>query len=249
VKRLLAAPGLELKGYHAHVGSQIFEVEPFVDTVYALFDFAGTMMTAHGVVPDEISPGGGFGIPYAPDDPVVPVESYVHAIGSAAREAARGIGIPDPEFTIEPGRSIVGAAGIAVYTVGSTKEIPGVRTYVSVDGGMADNIRPSLYGAVYSAELVTGGNQGKSLRPVTIAGKFCESGDVLIERVDLPELEPGDLLAIPVSGAYSLAMASNYNMALRPAVVFVKSGEHKLVQRRETLEDLIRRDLPDSHYS
>jgi diaminopimelate decarboxylase len=114
---------------------------------------------------------------------------------------------------------------------------------------MADNIRPALYGAVYSAELVTGGNQGKSLRPVTIAGKFCESGDVLIERVDLPELEPGDLLAIPVSGAYSLAMASNYNMALRPAVVFVKSGEHKLVQRRETLEDLIRRDLPDSHYS
>jgi diaminopimelate decarboxylase len=248
VKRLVSAPGLELKGYHAHVGSQIFEVEPFVDTVHALFDFAGAMKSAYGVVPDEISPGGGFGIPYAPDDPEVPVETYVYAIGSAAREAASETGIPDPEFTIEPGRSIVGAAGIAVYTVGSSKEIPGVRTYVSVDGGMADNIRPALYGAVYSAELVTGGNQGKSLLPVTIAGKFCESGDVLIERVELPELSPGELLAVPVAGAYSLAMASNYNMALKPAVVFVKSGKHKLVQRREELEELTRRDLPDSSY-
>lgn len=249
VQRLLAAPGLALKGYHSHVGSQIFEVEPFVDTVHALFDFAGAMKAAYGVVPDEISPGGGFGIPYAPNDPVVPVESYVHAIGSAAREAASDIGIPDPEFTIEPGRSIVGAAGIAVYTVGSSKEIPGIRTYVSVDGGMADNIRPALYGAVYSAGLVTSGNKEETLRPVSIAGKFCESGDILIDRVELPELSPGDLLAIPVAGAYSLAMASNYNMALRPAVVFVKSGKHKLVQRRETLGDLIRRDLPDSSYA
>jgi diaminopimelate decarboxylase len=249
VQRLIAAPGLALKGYHVHVGSQIFEVEPFVDTVHALFDFAGTMMAAYGVVPDEISPGGGFGIPYAPDDPVVPVESYIHAIGSAAREAANDLGIPDPEFTIEPGRSVVGTAGIAVYTVGSTKEIPGIRTYVSVDGGMADNIRPALYGAVYSAEPVTSGNQEKALRPVTIAGKFCESGDVLIDRVELPELSPGDLLAVPAAGAYSLAMASNYNMALRPAVVFVKAGKHRLIQRRESLEDLIRRDVPDSSYA
>lgn len=244
VELLMAAPGLELKGYHAHVGSQIFEVDPFVDTVHALFTFAARMRDTYGIVPDEISPGGGFGVPYAPGDPEAPVEAYVHAIGAAAREAASEIGIPDPEFTIEPGRSIVGSAGVAMYRIGATKEIPGVRTYVSVDGGMADNIRPALYGAVYSAELVQASNED-TLFPVTIAGKFCESGDVLIDRVELPKLVPGELLAIPVAGAYSLAMASNYNMALRPAVVFVSEGKHRLVQRRETFEDLVRRDCID----
>lgn len=245
VERILDAPGLVLKGYHAHVGSQIFEVDPFVDTVHALFSFAAKMRERHGIVPDEISPGGGFGVRYEESDPVIPIESYVEAIGAAAREAAAEIGIPDPEFTIEPGRSIVGNAGVAVYTIGATKDIPGVRTYVSVDGGMADNIRPALYGAVYSAELVTDGSEG-ARRPVTIAGKFCESGDVLIDRVDLPEMQPGDLLAIPVAGAYSLAMASNYNMALRPAVVFVADGQHRLVQRRETFEDLVAREVEES---
>lgn len=235
-------PGLELKGYHSHIGSQIFEVEPFVDSVYTLYEFAAKMRDAHGIVPDEISPGGGFGVPYAPGDPESMVEEYVRAIGAAAREAAAESGFPDPELTIEPGRSIVGNAGVAVYTVGATKEIPGVRTYVSVDGGMADNIRPALYGAVYSAELVTDRNAGET-RPVTIAGKFCESGDVLINEVELPEMQAGDLLAIPVAGAYSLAMASNYNMALRPAVVFVNDGTARLVQRRETYEDLVLRDV------
>lgn len=242
VERILGIPGLALKGYHAHVGSQIFEVEPFVDTVHAVFDFAGEMKARHGVVPDEISPGGGFGIAYAPGDPAAPVETYVQAIGAAAREAASEIGIPDPVFTIEPGRSIVGTAGIAVYTTGAIKEIPGVRTYVSVDGGMADNIRPALYGAVYSAELVKDGKEAAS-ESVTIAGKFCESGDVLIDKIALPVVRPGDLIAIPVAGAYSLAMASNYNMALRPAVVFVSEGNERLVQRRETFEDLLRRDV------
>jgi diaminopimelate decarboxylase len=246
VERLVSAPGLELKGYHAHVGSQIFEVDPFVDTVHAIFSFAGEMKERHGVVPDEISPGGGFGVPYEPGDPEAPVEAYIHAIGAAAREAAADVGIPDPEFTIEPGRSIVGRAGIAVYTAGAKKDIPGVRTYVSVDGGMADNIRPALYGAVYWAELVVNDNKRES-RPVTIAGKFCESGDILIQQVDLPELMPEDLIAIPVAGAYSLAMASNYNMALRPAVVFVSEGNHRLVQRRETFDDLIRRDVIDGN--
>lgn len=244
VARIVATPGLELKGYHCHIGSQIFEVEPFVDSVYTLFEFAASMQSAHGVVPDEISPGGGFGVPYAPGDPDALVEDYVRSIGAAAREAAAEAGFADPELTIEPGRSIVGNAGVAVYTVGASKEIPGVRTYVSVDGGMADNIRPALYGAVYSAELVTDRNAGET-SPVTIAGKFCESGDVLINEVELPEMHPGDLLAIPVAGAYSLAMASNYNMALRPAVVFVANGSARLVQRRETFEDLVLRDVVD----
>lgn len=218
-----------------------------MDTVHALFSFAAQMRDAHGVVPDEISPGGGFGVQYVADEPDIPVESYMQAIAAAAREAAVEAGFPDPEFTIEPGRTIVGTAGVAVYTVGASKEIPGVRTYVSVDGGMADNIRPALYGAVYSAELVKDGRD-RPLRSVTVAGKFCESGDVLIDRIELPETRPGDLLAIPVAGAYCLAMASNYNMALRPAVVFVSGGRHRLVQRRETFEDLIRRDLEVSEY-
>ncbi|MBA2452993.1 MAG: diaminopimelate decarboxylase [Chloroflexia bacterium] len=242
VERLVNAPGLVLRGYHAHVGSQIFEVEPFVDTVNAIFDFAGEMKERHGVIPDEMSPGGGFGIQYEESDPAAPVEEYIQAIGAAAQMAARRIGIPDPEFTIEPGRSIVGTAGIAVYTVGATKVIPGVRTYVSVDGGMADNIRPALYGAVYSAELVTG-RKDEPVELVTIAGKFCESGDVLIDKTTLPQLTAGDLVAVPVVGAYSLAMASNYNMALRPAVVFVSEGETRLVQRRETFQDLVQRDV------
>lgn len=243
-----ATPGLDLKGYHCHIGSQIFEVEPFVDSVYTLFEFAASMRDAHGVVPDEISPGGGFGVPYAPGDPDALVDEYVRAIGAAAREAAVDAGFADPELTIEPGRSIVGHAGVAVYTVGASKEIPGVRTYVSVDGGMADNIRPALYGAVYSAELVTDRNADET-RPVTIAGKFCESGDVLINEVELPKMQPGDLLAIPVAGAYSLAMASNYNMALRPAVVFVANGNARLVQRRETFEDLVLRDVTEHESS
>jgi diaminopimelate decarboxylase len=242
VERLVNAPGLDLRGYHAHVGSQIFEVEPFVDTVNAIFDFAGEMKERFGIVPDEMSPGGGFGIQYEESDPAAPVEEYIQAIGAAAQAAARRIGIPDPQFTIEPGRSIVGTAGIAVYTVGATKVIPDVRTYVSVDGGMADNIRPALYGAVYSAELVTG-RKDYPVDPVTIAGKFCESGDVLIEKAVLPQLIAGDLVAVPVAGAYSLAMASNYNMALRPAVVFVFEGDTRLVQRRETFDDLVRRDV------
>jgi diaminopimelate decarboxylase len=242
VERILAVPGLSLRGYHAHVGSQIFEVEPFLDTVEAVFAFAALMRDRFGIVPDEISPGGGFGIAYEPDDPAASIESYAMAVGSAARCAADRHDLPDPALTIEPGRSIVGQAGVALYTLGARKEIPGVRTYVSVDGGMADNIRPALYSAVYSAELVARPSVG-DVEQVTIAGKYCESGDVLIERVELPPFERGDLLAVPAAGAYCLAMASNYNLAFRPAVVFVEHGDARLVQRRETIEDLLEREV------
>jgi diaminopimelate decarboxylase len=231
-----------LQGYHAHIGSQIFEVEPFVDTVDALFTFAARMRERFGIVPEEIAPGGGFGIQYAADDPDQPASGYAAAVARAAVAAAERFDFPEPRLTIEPGRSIIGRAGVAVYTLGAVKEIPGVRTYVSVDGGMADNIRPALYGAVYSAELVSSPMTG-SCSPVTIAGKFCESGDVLIDRVELPPFEQGDRLAVPAAGAYCLAMASNYNMALRPAVVFVCEGVARLVQRRETFDDLVARDI------
>ena len=159
-------------------------------------------------------------------------------------------GLPPPHLAVEPGRSIVGPAGVALYTVGAVKEIPGVRRYVSVDGGMADNIRPALYGAAYTAALAdrfgpAAGSPAAAER-VTIAGKYCESGDVLIRDIALPPLQPGDLLAIPAAGAYCLAMASNYNLAPRPAVLFVRDGRARLLRRRETLDDLLRCEvMPD----
>jgi diaminopimelate decarboxylase len=244
VERVLAIPGLRLRGFHAHVGSQIFELEPFVETVETLFGFAAGMREQFGFVAEEISPGGGFGIAYESDDPEPAIEAIVVAIADATEAAAARHRITDPLLTIEPGRSIVGAAGVAIYTLGARKVIPGIRTYVSVDGGMADNIRPALYGAAYTAELVhTPAAGATTTQPVTVAGKYCESGDVLIERVELPPFEPGDLLAVPAAGAYCLAMASNYNMALRPPVVFVENGRARLVQRRETVEDLLRREM------
>ena len=245
VARIQELPGLHLRGYHAHVGSQIFEIEPFADTVDALFEFAARMRDRFGIVPDEISPGGGLAIPYEARDADSDSDAYATVLGRATHAAAERHDLPDPVLTIEPGRSIVGSAGVAVYTLGARKAIPNVRTYVSVDGGMADNIRPALYGAAYTAELVARPSVGV-LEPVTIAGKYCESGDVLIEQVALPPFERGALLAVPAAGAYCLAMASNYNLALRPAVVFVEDGVATLAQRRETFEDLLVRELPPS---
>lgn len=242
VRQIIEVEGLRLRGYHAHVGSQIFEIEPFVDTVDAIFAFAADMRDRYRIVPDEMSPGGGYGIAYEPGDPEPRIEAYAGAVAAATIAAAERYDLPNPTLTIEPGRSIVGMAGVAVYTIGSRKIIPGVRTYVSVDGGMADNIRPALYGAGYTAELVARPTAGE-LETFTIAGKYCESGDVLIERVELPPFEFGDLLAVPSAGAYCLAMASNYNLALRPAVVFVENGQARIVQRRETYDDLLLREV------
>lgn len=245
VRRIQQLPGLRLHGFHAHVGSQIFEIDPFIDTVETLFGFAARMRDAHGAEINEISPGGGLGISYGESDPDSRVEEYVGAIAACARECAAQLDMAPPVLTIEPGRTIVGQAGVAVYTVGARKEIPGVRTYVSIDGGMADNIRPALYGAAYTAEIV-GRPCANDNELVTVAGKYCESGDILIERIALPPLVPGDRLAVPAAGAYCLAMASNYNQSLRPAVVFVEGGEARLTQRRETVDDLLRRDVAET---
>ena len=151
-----------------------------------------------------------------------------------------------PELIVEPGRAIVGPAGVAVYEVGARKEIPGSRTYVSVDGGMSDNIRPSLYGARYSADLVNRDGAGEPRETVTIAGKYCESGDVLIDGISLPVLAAGDLLALPMAGAYCLAMSSNYNLAPRPAVVLVNGGDARLIRRRETYADMLQNEIYES---
>jgi diaminopimelate decarboxylase len=237
VRRIQRTP-LELVGLHAHIGSQVFELEPYRETIRRVVGFAVEI----GLELSELSPGGGFGMRYtAADDPIA-VPEVARTIADAVCDATAAAGLELPSLTIEPGRSIIGPAGVAVYTVGSIKEIPGVRTYVAVDGGMADNMRPATYGAIYSAVLAN-----RALEPpdatVAVAGRYCESGDVLIRAAHLPMPRLGDLVAIPGSGAYHLAMASNYNLAPRPAVVVVKDGEARLVRRRESYEDLLRAEL------
>lgn len=242
LRRALTSPHLIPLGLHTHLGSLVYEVEPFVLAMHAILDFAATMADQHAFVLRELSPGGGWGVPYSEDDPVAPIERWVHAVSLAVTEGCAQRGLPLPKLILEPGRSIVAPAGLVLYTVGSRKDIPGVRTYVSVDGGMADNIRPALYGSRYTA-LVANKADAEPAEMVTVAGKYCESGDVLIKDIALPPTTPGDILAIPMAGAYNLPMASNYNLALRPAVVLVKDGHARLVQRRETYEDLVARDL------
>jgi diaminopimelate decarboxylase len=246
VARAVASPHLQLVGLHAHIGSQIFDLKPFAETVALLVGFAAAMRARHGFELHELSPGGGWGVPHHEADPPAPVERYVQTMCRAVIDSCRRHGLALPTLVIEPGRSIVAPAGVALYRVGARKEIPGVRTYVSVDGGMADNIRPALYRARYTA-LVANKAHLPAEETVTVAGRFCESGDVLIRDIALPRLVPGDLLAVPMAGAYCLPLASNYNLVPRPAVVLVRSGQATLIRRRETFQDLTARDLPMSN--
>jgi diaminopimelate decarboxylase len=187
----------------------------------------------------EISPGGGYGVRYTVADPKTRAVDTIRNVGELVAAAARNARIdPLPELVIEPGRSMIAPTAVALYRVGSVKRIPGGRTYVAVDGGMADNIRPTAYGAKYSAALANRADE-PATSDVAIAGKYCETGDILIQQVDLPLPKVGDLVAIPTAGAYHLSMASNYNMALRPAVVVVANGRARLVRRRETYNDLV----------
>lgn len=245
VARALAAPALNLLGFHAHVGSQIFALAPYRQTVAALCRFAAAMRDRHGFVPRELSPGGGLAIAHTAGEAgeEAALDDLVATIAAATREGVTRHDLPQPRLVVEPGRSIVGPAGVALYTVGAIKDIPGVRRYVSVDGGMADNIRPALYGAEYTARVANRAGDTRETERVTIAGKYCESGDILIRDIALPPLAPGDLLAVPAAGAYCLALASNYNLAPRPAVVFVRDGQACLARRRETLDDLLRAEV------
>lgn len=229
---------LELLGYHCHIGSQIFELEPYVEATEVCFAFAAQMRREHGVEVREYSPGGGWGVAYTAEDDPWPIGEIVSQVGHALEQQAARHDLGSPRMVIEPGRSIVAQAGLALYRVGAIKRIPGVRTYVSVDGGMADNIRPAIYGAAYDA-LIANRADAERGEPVTIAGKYCESGDLLIKDIALPPPESGDILAIPTSGAYNLAMSSNYNQALKPAVVLVQAGQARLMRRRQTFEDLL----------
>jgi diaminopimelate decarboxylase len=185
--------------------------------------------------------GGGFGIRYTEGDTPLPAVQYIKEMTDAVREQFTQRNYPLPEIWIEPGRSIVGDAGTTLYTIGSIKDIPGIRKYVAVDGGMTDNIRPALYGAKYEAILANRANE-ESKEVVSIAGKCCESGDMLLWDIELPEAASRDLLAISCTGAYGYSMANNYNRIARPAVVFAKDGKAQVVVERETLEDLVQKD-------
>jgi len=240
--RAMSSSGLHPVGLHVHLGSPIFEIEPYEQAIEVVLRFAARMRDKHGFELQEFSPGGGFAISYTREDSAPSVAEYAEAISCRLRSLAGEIDLALPRLVIEPGRSIVGRAGIALYSAGAVKDIPGVRKYVSLDGGMADNIRPALYDARYEA-LVANKMDAEAVEQVTLAGKLCESGDVLIKDIALPRIEPGDTVAILVSGAYCLPMASNYNAALKPAVVLVSNGEAHLIQRRETYDDLIGRDI------
>ena len=241
IRKALKSPNLDLVGLHFHLGSPIFELEPYRVAMETVLEFASGFRE-EGLELREISPGGGFAIAYTRDQEPPSAGEYADAIVSAMSDTCRQLGMQIPRLVVEPGRSIVGPAGVALYSVGATKDIPGVRKYVSVDGGMGDNIRPALYEAVYEAVVAGRVNEDPS-EVVTIAGKYCESGDVLVRDVPLPRLEAEDVIAIPAAGAYCLAMASTYNMNPRPAVVLVKDGQARLIRRRESYQDMMACDV------
>jgi diaminopimelate decarboxylase len=233
VRRVQASDRLDLVGIHAHIGSQIFELEPYTKTIKLLADF----VAASGFECRLLNVGGGLGIAYTSEDEPASIEDYADVKVRGIRQTFD----PVPRILVEPGRSLVGNAGLTVYRIGTIKEIPGVRTYVSVDGGMSDNLRPMLYGARYEAAIADRPDApGTHLS--TVAGKHCESGDILIRDVTLASPAPGDLLVTPATGAYGYAMANNYNGVPRPPVIFCSDGKERVVVRRETYEDLAARD-------
>lgn len=240
-RRALASPWLDLVGLHAHVGSQLFDVAPLARVVTMLGETAAELRDM-GAAIRELSPGGGLGVAYTPEQRAPEVERYADAIAGALLAVCERCGLPPPRLIVEPGRALVARAGVALYTVGPRRVTPGGATLVAVDGGLGDNPRPALYQARYSAALVERMKE-PATETVTLVGRYCESGDVLIEDAALPHARAGDILAVPVSGAYHLPMASNYNMVFRPAVVFARGGRARLVRRRETLDDLLRLEL------
>jgi diaminopimelate decarboxylase len=233
---------LNLVGLHFHIGSLIPGVEPYEEAVGVVLDFAAEMKQKSSLEFGELNIGGGIAVQYTLDGPVPAVATYARAIADKVARKCQELGLVRPRLVVEPGRAIVAQAGVALYTAGAVKDIPGVRHYVSVDGGMGDNIRTALYGARYEA-VIANKMRAEVSGKVTIAGRFCESGDILVRDVEMPAVAAGDIIAIPVSGAYCLPLASNYNASFRPAVVMVREGKARLVRRRETLEDLTRCDV------
>lgn len=233
---------IHFKGLHCHIGSQIFETNAFLLANEMLFGKLTEWFTEYKYVPEVLNLGGGFGIRYTGKDEPMPYSIYVEALVGAVKEHSEQLGIPLPEIWIEPGRAIAGNAGITLYTVGSMKNIPGIRHYISIDGGMTDNVRPALYNAKYEGIIANKANH-LTTEIVSIAGKCCESGDMLIWDLPVPEVESGDVFATFSTGAYGYSMASHYNRLPKAAVVFVEKGQDKLVVQRESYKDLVKNDL------
>lgn len=242
-KQVHASQYLELLGMHCHIGSQIFDTVAFGLAGEKLVEKMKAWQEGYAFNATVLNLGGGFGIRYTDEDAPLAPQQYVEDMVIVVKEKVQQAGLAMPAIWIEPGRSLVGDAGTSLYTVGSSKEVPDVRQYIAVDGGMSDNIRPALYDAKYEAVIANKCNEEKTA-VYTIAGKLCESGDKLIVDAKLQQAEAGDIVAVFCTGAYGYAMASNYNRLPRPAVVFVENGTHQLVVQRESYEDIVRNDLP-----
>ncbi|MGW3242337.1 diaminopimelate decarboxylase [Streptomyces sp. NPDC001070] len=243
VRRVLRLDSLELVGIHSHIGSQIFDTSGFEVAAHRVIGLLKQIRDEHGVELPEIDLGGGLGIAYTPDDDPREPHEIAKSLGEIVSRECQGAGLAVPRLSVEPGRAIVGPTAFTLYEVGTIKPLEGLRTYVSVDGGMSDNIRTALYDAEYSVALVSRSSDAEPMLS-RVVGKHCESGDIVVRDAFLPaDLAPGDLLAVPATGAYCRSMASNYNHALRPPVVAVKDGEARVIVRRETEEDLLRLDV------
>lgn len=242
IAKAMGSKRIICSGLHFHLGSPITELDPYIDAINITLQFASEMRERYGFNLSEFSPGGGFASKYLLSDEVPKASVYADAICTAIKIKSSSLNMPLPKISIEPGRSIINTAGVAIYRTGVIKNIPGIRTYVSVDGGMGDNIRPAIYGSEYEAILPSRMREEEKVI-VTIAGKYCESGDILVKDCNLPEPRPGDLVAIPASGAYGFSMSSNYNASPRPEAVLIEDGEVKTIRRRETYSDIFRHDL------
>jgi diaminopimelate decarboxylase len=243
VRRVLAAPGLDFAGLHSHIGSQIFDMAGFEVAAHRVLELAVRIRDEHDISIAELDLGGGFGIAYTPDDDAPSVKEVAQSLRDIVDRQCRAAGLPRPRLTVEPGRAIVGSSTVTLYTVGTIKDVDGLRTYVSVDGGMSDNIRTALYDASYSCSLAS---RASSAAPMLsrVVGKHCESGDIVVRHAWLPaDLAPGDLIAVPATGAYCRSLASNYNHVPRPAVVAVRDGAAREIVRRETVADLLALDV------
>ena len=243
VRRVLACPDLELAGLHSHIGSQIFDTAGFEVAAHRVLELAVRIRDEHGVQIDELDLGGGFGIAYTDEDSPPEVKELAQSIRDIVDRQCRAAGLSRPRLTVEPGRGIAGPGTITIYEVGTIKDVDGLRTYVSVDGGMSDNIRTALYDATYTCALVSRASDAPPML-TRVVGKHCESGDIVVRHAYLPsDLAPGDLLAVAATGAYCRSISSNYNHVPRPPVVAVRDGQARPIVRRETLDDLLRLDV------
>ena len=243
VRRVLACPDLELAGLHSHIGSQIFDTAGFEVAAHRVLELAVRIRDEHGVEIDELDLGGGFGIAYTDEDSAPEVKELAPSIRDIVDRECRAAGLSRPRLTVEPGRGIAGPGTITIYEVGTIKDVDGLRTYVSVDGGMSDNIRTALYDAAYTCALVSRASDAPPML-TRVVGKHCESGDIVVRHAYLPsDLAPGDLLAVAATGAYCRSISSNYNHVPRPPVVAVRDGQARPIVRRETLDDLLRLDV------